>query len=120
MIVKTRIYQLYPNQTMKQVLDDWCDYRRYCWNQALALWQDLYMAHTILDKVVATVFIPKQDKKTKKWKAIHRDQHLNPSPNWRLVRDRMIEQKKRLAICLLCPYFTIGGSRFRQSMGKLL
>jgi hypothetical protein len=51
------------------------------------------MAHTILDKVVATVFIPKQDKKTKKWKAIHRDQHLNPSPNWRLVRDRMIEQK---------------------------
>ena len=57
MIVKTRIYQLYPNQTMKQVLDDWCDYRRYCWNQALALWQDLYMAHTILDKVVATVFV---------------------------------------------------------------
>lgn len=93
MIVKTRIYQLYPNQTMKQVLDDWCDCRRYCWNQALALWQDLYMAHTILDKVVATVFIPKQDKKTKKWKAIHRDQHLNPSPNWCLVRDRMIEQK---------------------------
>ncbi|MCI5761082.1 hypothetical protein [Ligilactobacillus agilis] len=22
---------------MKQVLDDLCDYRRYCWNQGLAL-----------------------------------------------------------------------------------
>ena len=79
---------------MKQILDDWCNYRRYCWNQALALWQDLYMAHTIFDKVVATTFIPKQNKKTKKWRMTHQDYHLNPSPNWRLVRDLMIEQKE--------------------------
>ena len=79
---------------MKQILDDWCNYRRYCWNQALALWQDLYMARTIFDKVVATTFIPKQNKKTKKWRMTHQDYHLNPSPNWRLVRDLMIEQKE--------------------------
>ena len=24
---------LYPNHTMMKVLDDLCDYRRYCWNQ---------------------------------------------------------------------------------------
>ena len=29
--------RLYPNGIMKQVLDDLCDYRRYCWNQGLAL-----------------------------------------------------------------------------------
>ena len=33
---------LYPNQTMTKVLDDLCDYRRYCWNQRLELWNDLY------------------------------------------------------------------------------
>ncbi|MCT7836117.1 MAG: transposase, partial [Lactobacillus iners] len=32
MIVKTRVYRLKPDETMKQVLDDWCNYRRYCWN----------------------------------------------------------------------------------------
>ncbi|WP_270335945.1 helix-turn-helix domain-containing protein, partial [Ligilactobacillus agilis] len=33
--------RLYPNETMKQVLDDLCDYRCYCWNQGLALWNDM-------------------------------------------------------------------------------
>ena len=27
--------RLYPNNAMLAVLDDLCDYRRYCWNQAL-------------------------------------------------------------------------------------
>ena len=33
---------LYPNKTMIKVLDSLCDYRRYCWNQGLNLWNDLY------------------------------------------------------------------------------
>ncbi|KRM62950.1 transposase [Ligilactobacillus agilis DSM 20509] len=33
---------------MKQVLDDLCDYRRYCWNQGLALWNDMYDASLVL------------------------------------------------------------------------
>ena len=33
---------LYPNKTMQNVLDSLCDYRRYCWNQGLELWNDLY------------------------------------------------------------------------------
>ncbi|WP_225440988.1 RNA-guided endonuclease InsQ/TnpB family protein, partial [Ligilactobacillus agilis] len=40
--------RLYPNETMKQVLDDLCDYRRYCWNQGLALWNDMYDASLVL------------------------------------------------------------------------
>ena len=38
----TRKVALYPNQTMTRVLDDLCNYRRYCWNQGLELWNDLY------------------------------------------------------------------------------
>ena len=34
--------KLYPNRTMAKVLDSLCDYRRYCWNQGLDLWNDLY------------------------------------------------------------------------------
>lgn len=39
--------RLYPNQTMKMVLDSLCDYRRYCWNQGLELWNAMYEARLI-------------------------------------------------------------------------
>lgn len=38
----TKKVRLYPNKTMIKVLDNLCDYRRYCWNQGLELWNDLY------------------------------------------------------------------------------
>lgn len=38
----TKKVALYPNQTMTKILDDLCDYRRYCWNQGLNLWNELY------------------------------------------------------------------------------
>ena len=38
----SRKVKLYPNQTMTKVLDDLCNYRRYCWNQGLELWNELY------------------------------------------------------------------------------
>ena len=38
----TKKVALYPNQTMIKILDDLCDYRRYCWNQGLESWNDLY------------------------------------------------------------------------------
>ena len=34
--------RLYPNKVMLDVLDNLCDYRRYCWNQALDIWMSLY------------------------------------------------------------------------------
>ena len=53
---------------MKKVLDDLCDYRRYCWNQGLALWNDIYDASVIL-----------ADKKQR--------------PNERKVRDELVANK---------------------------
>ena len=38
----TKKVKLYPNHSMTKVLDNLCDYRRYCWNQGLELWNDLY------------------------------------------------------------------------------
>ena len=49
MMIRTQKVRLYPNRTMKKVLDDLCDYRRYCWNQGLALWNDMYDASLILE-----------------------------------------------------------------------
>ena len=37
----TKKVRLYPNKTMLAVLDSLCDYRRYCWNQALDVWLSL-------------------------------------------------------------------------------
>ncbi|WP_338147009.1 helix-turn-helix domain-containing protein [Ligilactobacillus agilis] len=36
-MLRVQKVRLDPNETMKQVLDDLCDYRQYCWNQVLAL-----------------------------------------------------------------------------------
>ena len=67
-MLRTQKVKLYPNQTMKKVLDDLCDYRRYCWNQGLALWNDMYDASVIL-----------ADKKQR--------------PNERKVRDELVANK---------------------------
>lgn len=68
-MIRVQKVRLYPNQTMKKVLDDLCDYRRYCWNQGLALWNDMYDSSLILD-----------DKKLK--------------PSERKVRDELVANKE--------------------------
>lgn len=68
-MIRTQKVRLYPNQTMKKVLDDLCDYRRYCWNQGLALWNEMYDASLILN-----------DKKL--------------CPNERKVRDELVANKE--------------------------
>ena len=37
----TKTVRLYPNRTMLAILDNLCNYRRYCWNQALDVWMSL-------------------------------------------------------------------------------
>ena len=49
MTIRTQKVRLYPNKTMQKVLDDLCDYRRYCWNAGLALWNDMYEESLILE-----------------------------------------------------------------------
>lgn len=67
-MIRVQKVRLYPDQTMKKVLDDLCDYRRYCWNQGLALWNDMYDSSLILG-----------DKKLK--------------PSERRVRDELVANK---------------------------
>ena len=47
-MLRVQKVRLYPNENMKQVLDNLCAYRRYCWNQGLALWNDMYDASLVL------------------------------------------------------------------------
>ncbi len=48
-MIRTEKVKLYPNAVMKQALDELCDYRRYCWNEGLALWNDMYDESVVLE-----------------------------------------------------------------------
>ena len=48
-IVKVNKVRLYPNAEMRQVLDELCDYRRFCWNKGLETWNNMYQASKTSD-----------------------------------------------------------------------
>lgn len=48
-MIRTRVVKLYPNQSMRQHLDELCDYRRYCWNQGLEIWNNMYEESLIME-----------------------------------------------------------------------
>lgn len=48
-MIRTEKVRLYPNAIMKRHIDELCDYRRYCWNTGLALWNDMYDKAHIMD-----------------------------------------------------------------------
>lgn len=87
--------RLYPNKTMKTVLDSLCDYRRYCWNQGLELWNTLYEQHLIclpaeLRIKIKASLTDKTIKFTKEEQALR---VLYPSPSERVVRNELVAQK---------------------------
>ena len=47
-MLKTHQIKIEPNAHMYQHIKDLFNYRRYCWNRALGLWNDLYDASVIL------------------------------------------------------------------------
>ena len=86
---------LYPNQTMTKVLDDLCDYRRYCWNQGLELWNDLYdqrveMVPADLRKKSQLAIRDKNIVFSKEEQELLR---LFPSPSNRIVRNLLVADK---------------------------
>ena len=91
----TRKVALYPNQTMTRVLDDLCNYRRYCWNQGLELWNDLY------DQRVEMVSVDLRKKsqlaiKDKSIVFFEEEQELLsmfPSPSNRVVRNLLVADR---------------------------
>lgn len=87
--------RLYPNKTMKTVLDSLCDYRRYCWNQGLELWNTLYEQRLICLPVELQAKI-KASLKDKTIKFTEEEQTLRalyPAPSERIVRDELVAQK---------------------------
>ena len=87
--------RLYPNKTMKTVLDSLCDYRRYCWNQGLELWNTLYDARLIglsadLRAKIKASLTDKTIEFSEEEQALR---SLFLSPNERVVRDELVAQK---------------------------
>ena len=87
--------RLYPNQTMKTVLDSLCDYRRYCWNQGLELWNIMYEARLIglTDDLRAKIKASLTDKTIEFSEEEQALRALFPAPAERKVRDELVAQR---------------------------
>lgn len=87
--------RLYPNKTMKKILDSLCDYRRYCWNQGLDLWNTLYDARLIglSDELRAKIKASLTDKTIEFSEEDQALRMLFPVPSERKVRDELVAQK---------------------------
>ena len=48
-MIKTHKIKIYPNKTMLREINALFNYRRYVWNQALGLWNDMYDESVIFD-----------------------------------------------------------------------
>ena len=92
----TRKVRLHPNKTMLTVLDNLCDYRRFCWNQALDIWLFLYQQrqeHLPSDLRLKV----KQAVKDKSISFTDNEKVLlaqYPSPSYYTVRSILTEQKQ--------------------------
>ena len=80
---------------MQNVLDSLCDYRRYCWNHGLELWNDLHeqrveMVPASLRKKSQSAIKDKTIDFTKEEKELL---DMFPSPSERVVRDLMVKDK---------------------------
>lgn len=99
----TRKVVLKPNIAMKQVLDSLCDYRRYCWNEALELWNTLYEQRLIgltkEERSTVREFVKSKQPLTAELQELNA---LYPSPNNYTVRDILVAQKEDWQ-CFLSP-----------------
>ena len=87
--------RLYPNTVMKTVLDALCDYRRYCWNRGLELWNTMYEARLIglSDELRAKIKASLTDKTIQFSEEEQALRALFPAPTERKVRDELVAQK---------------------------
>ena len=87
-----RQVRLYPNKTMKRVLASLCDYRRYCWNEALACWNEQYEASLIgLSEDILDKLRSKTGDLTDEEKDLV---NQYPSPSHYSVRDELVARKE--------------------------
>ena len=99
----TRKVVLKPNKTMKQVLDSLCDYRRYCWNEALEVWNTLYEQRLIgLTEEERSTIQELAKSKQPLTAELHELNTLYPLPNNYTVRNILVAQKEDWQ-CFLSP-----------------
>ena len=87
--------RLYPNKTMKTILDSLCNYRRYCWNQGLELWnilneQRLIGLPTELLSKIKTSVTDKTISFSEEEQALRA---LFPAPSKNVVQNELVAQK---------------------------
>lgn len=91
----TRKVVLKPNKAMQQVLDSLCDYRRYCWNEALELWNTLYEQRLIglteEERSTLQELVKSRQPLTSELQELNA---LYPSPNNYTVRNILVAQKE--------------------------
>ena len=78
-----------------KILDDLCDYRRYCWNQGLNVWNDLYDQRV---KNVPTDLRKKSQLAIKDKTIVFSEEEqelltLFPSPSHRVVQNILVANK---------------------------
>ena len=90
-MILSRQVRLYPNKTMKHILDSLCDYRRYCWNKAIECWIEQYEARSIgLPQSVIDKLKSKEELTTEEEEMLSQ----YPSPSHYSVRDELVAQKE--------------------------
>lgn len=80
---------------MQTVLDSLCDYRRYCWNQGLELWNTLYEQRLISlsDELRAKIKASLTDKTIEFSKDEQALRILFPAPSQIMVQNELVAQK---------------------------
>ena len=79
---------------MKAVFDRNCDYRRFCWNEALALWNDEYdIRQLMLDKEIKAEL--RKPKSQRKFTAEQEEMLASyPAPDWQAIRNKLVAEKE--------------------------
>ena len=95
-VTKTQKVKIYPDLLMRNYIDQACDYRRYCFNSALGLWQDMYWARKIALPISVRNLLKKQidDKSIELSFAENVMNEDNPVPNEKLVRNILVNNKE--------------------------
>ena len=88
----SRQVRLYPNKTMRRILDLLCDYRRYCWNEAIACWNAQYEARSIgLTEDLCNKLKNKTETLTSEEQELV---HQYPRPSHYSVRNELVANKE--------------------------
>ena len=111
MRTQTRVYKLQLNEEQKQLFIELCGYRRWAWNHALDIWNDMYEVRRLMADYTEKVKIVKEAAKThdevrRVIREIDRNSpgaKANPSPSWQRVRNELNSDKETDAWRLTYP-----------------